>query len=62
MHEDGTLLYPHILGFTSFVWQFLPVPSFWKILSFPVTGIYSSPFYFLIQILGPVYMEVGDPR
>ena len=58
-HEDGTLLYPHFLGFMSFVWRFLPVTSFWKILALPVTllvftlylvrGI--SPFYFLIQIL-----------
>ena len=40
-HEDGTLLYPHFLGFMSFVWRFLPVTSFWKILAFPVTGIYS---------------------
>ena len=27
-HEDGTLLYPHFLGFMSFVWQFLPVTNF----------------------------------
>ena len=40
-HEDGTLLYPHFLAFMSFVWRFLPVSSFWKILPFPVTGIYS---------------------
>ena len=40
-HEDGTLLYPHFLGFMSFVWQFLPVTSFWKILALPFTGIYS---------------------
>ena len=39
--EDGTLLDPHFLAFTSFVWRFLPVTSFWKILAFPVTGIYS---------------------
>ena len=56
-HEDGTLLYPHFLGFMSFVWRFLPVTSFWKILALPVTGIYTLlgkrdfTFYFLIQIL-----------
>ena len=41
----------------SFVWRFLPVTSFWKILALPVTGIYSLlgkrdyTFFFLIQIL-----------
>ena len=29
------------LGFISFVWRYLPVTSFWKILAFPVTDIYS---------------------
>ena len=38
-------------------WRFLPVIGFWKILVFPVTGIYSLlgkmdfSFLFLIQIL-----------
>ena len=40
-HKDGTLLYPHFLGFMSFVWQFLPITSFWKILALSLTGIYS---------------------
>ena len=38
-------------------WRFLPVIGFWKLLVFPVTGIYSLlgkmdfSFLFLIQIL-----------
>jgi len=52
-HVDGT---SHIF-FLVLCHLFLPVTSVWKILAFPVTGIYSLlgkrdfTFYFLIQIL-----------